>query len=84
MAIKLSRGIPGKERERLQHIIKLNGRYFVRIQSDQGRECTNKEFLRTFKSIHFFTTRNAKTKACIMERFQWTPKARMRRYFTRH
>lgn len=34
--------------------------------------------------LHFFTTRNAETKASIVERFQRTLKTRMWRYFTRH
>lgn len=73
----------GKEMIRgLQQIIKKDGRQPVRIQSDQGREFTNKEFLRAFKSIHFFTNRNAETKASIVERFQRTLKARMWRYLT--
>ena len=75
----------GKEMIRgLQQIFKEEGRQPLRIQSDQGREFTNKEFLRAFKFIHFFTTRNAETKASIVERFQRTLKARMWRYFTRH
>lgn len=74
----------GKEMIRgLQKIFK-SGRRPVRIQSDQGKEFTNKEFVRAFKPIHFFTTRNAETKASIVERFQRSLKARMWRYFTRH
>lgn len=68
----------------LQQIIKQDGRQPLRIQSDQGKEFTNKEFLNAFKSIHFFTTRNEETKASIVERFQRTLKTRMWRYFTRH
>ena len=56
----------------------------MRIQSDQGKEFTNKEFLNAFKDIYFFTTRNTDTKASIVERFQRTLKARMWRYFTRN
>lgn len=75
----------GKEMIRgLKEIIKLDGRQPVRIQSDQGKEFTNKEFLGAFKHIHFFTTRNAETKASIVERFQRTLKARMWRYFTKN
>ena len=74
----------GKEMIRgLKEIIKQDGRQPLRIQSDQGREFTNKELLSAFKSIHFFTTRNAETKASIVERFQRTLKGRMWRYFTR-
>nr|XP_022335804.1 uncharacterized protein LOC111132300 [Crassostrea virginica] len=74
----------GKEMIRgLQKIFK-SWRRPVRIQSDQGKEFTNKEFVRAFKPIHFFTTRNAETKASIVERFQRSLKARMWRYFTRH
>ena len=74
----------GKEMIRaLQKIFK-EGRRPVRIQSDQGKEFTNRELRQTFKSIHFFTTRNAETKASIVERFQRTLKARMWRYFTKH
>jgi hypothetical protein len=36
------------------------------------------------QSIHFFTIRNADTKASIVERFQWTLKARIWRCFTKH
>ena len=75
----------GKEMIRgLIEIFKEDGRQPVRIQSDQGKEFTNKEFLHAFKSIHFFTTRNTDTKASIVERFQRTLKARMWRYFTRN
>ncbi|XP_061166280.1 uncharacterized protein LOC133175179 [Saccostrea echinata] len=75
----------GKEMIRgLQEIFQQDGRRPIRIQSDQGKEFTNREFLHTFKSIHFFTTRNTDTKASIVERFQRTLKARMWRYFTRH
>ena len=75
----------GKEMIRgLKQIFKEDGRRPVRIQSDQGREFTNKEFLSAFKDIHFFTTRNTDTKASIVERFQRTLKARMWRYFTRN
>ena len=74
----------GKEMIRGLRRIFREGRRPVRIQSDQGKEFTNKEFRQAFKSIHFFTTRNAETKASIVERFQRTLKARMWRYFTRH
>ena len=75
----------GKEMIRgLKEIIKQDGRQPLRIQSDQGREFTNKEFISAFKFIHFFTTRNAETKASIVERCQRTLKGRMWRYFTRH
>ncbi|XP_062612992.1 uncharacterized protein LOC134274775 [Saccostrea cucullata] len=75
----------GKEMIRgLQEIFQQDGRRPVRIQSDQGKEYTNQEFLQAFKSIHFFTTRNTDTKTSIVERFQRTLKARMWRYFTRH
>ncbi|XP_062608699.1 uncharacterized protein LOC134270493 [Saccostrea cucullata] len=75
----------GKEMIRgLQEIFRQEGRRPVRIQSDQGKEFTNREFLQAFKSIHFFTTRNTDTKASIVERFQRTLKARMWRYFTRN
>ncbi|XP_055997764.1 uncharacterized protein LOC130047190 [Ostrea edulis] len=74
----------GKEMIRGLRKIFRDGRHPVRIQSDQGREFTNKEFLEAFKTIHFFTTRNAKTKTSIVELFQRTLKARMCRYFTRH
>jgi hypothetical protein len=74
----------GKEMiQALQHIFK-DGRRPVRIQSDQGKEFTKRELRQAFKSIHFFTTRNAETKASIVERFQRTLKARMWRYFTKH
>lgn len=43
----------GKEMIRgLKEIIKQDGRQPLRIQSDQGREFTNKEFKSAFKSIH--------------------------------
>ena len=75
----------GKEMIRgLKQIFKEDNRRPVRIQSDQGKEFTNKEFLNAFKDIHFFTTRNTDTKASIVERFQRTLKARMWRYFTRN
>jgi transposase InsO family protein len=73
----------GKEMIRaLQQIFK-DGRRPVRIQSDQGKEFTNRELRQAFKSIHFFTTCNAETKASIVECFQRTLKARMWRYFTK-
>ncbi|XP_056003675.1 uncharacterized protein LOC130049741 [Ostrea edulis] len=53
----------GKEMIRGLRRIFREGRRPVRIQSDQGKEFTNKEFRQAFKSIHFFTTRNAETKA---------------------
>ncbi|XP_062580016.1 uncharacterized protein LOC134242027 [Saccostrea cucullata] len=54
----------GKEMIRgLQEIFRQDDRRPVRIQSDQGKEFTNREFLQAFKSIHFFTTRNTDTKA---------------------
>lgn len=75
----------GKEMIRgLKEIMKQDGRQPLRIQSDQGKEFTNREFLGAFNTIHFFTTRNAETKASIVERFQRTLKGRMWRYFTRH
>lgn len=67
----------------LQNIFK-DERRPVRIQSDQREEFTYREFLKAFKSIHFFTTHKTKTKASIEERFQRTLKARMWRYFTRN
>ena len=73
----------GKEMIRGLRLIFKEGRRPVRIQSDQGKEFTNREFRQAFKDIHFFTTRNAETKASIVERFQRTLKARMWRYFTR-
>jgi transposase InsO family protein len=73
----------GKEMiQALQQIFK-EGRRPLRIQSDQGKEFTNRELRQAFKSINFFTTRNAETKASIVERFQRTLKARMWRYFTK-
>ena len=74
----------GKEMIRGLQTIFRDGRRPVRIQSDQGKEFTNRELRQGFKSIHFFTTRNAETKASIVERFQRTLKARMWRYFTKH
>ena len=68
----------------LKQIFEEDGRRPVRIQSDQGKKFTNKEFLNAFKSIHFFTIRNTDTKASIVERSQRTLKARMWRYFTRN
>jgi hypothetical protein len=66
----------GKEMIRaLQQIFK-DGRRPVCIQSDQGKEFTNRELRQAFKSIHFFTS--------IVERFQRTLKARMWQYFTKH
>jgi hypothetical protein len=67
----------------LQQIFK-DGQRPVRIQSDQGKEFTNRELRQAFKSIHFFTTRYAEIKASIVELFQRTLKARMWRYFTKH
>jgi transposase InsO family protein len=68
----------GKEMIRaLQQIFK-DGRRPIRIQSDQGKEFTNRELRQAF------TTRNVETKASIVERFQRTLKACMWRYLTKH
>ena len=75
----------GKEMIReLRKIFQKDGRRPICIQLDQGKEFTNQKFLKAFKSINFFTTRNTDTKASILERFQRTLKACMWRYFTRN
>jgi transposase InsO family protein len=59
----------GKEMIRaLQQIFK-DRRCPVRIQWDQGKEFTNRELRQAFKSFHFFTTRNAETKASMWNAF---------------
>jgi hypothetical protein len=74
----------GKEMVRsLQQIFK-ECRCPLCIQSDQGKEFTNRQLKQAFKSIHLFTTRDAKTKASIVERFQQTLKARKWCYFMKH
>jgi transposase InsO family protein len=73
----------GKEMMRTLRQIFKDERRPVRMQSDQGKQFTNRELRQAFKSIHFFTTRNTETKASIVERFHRTLKARMWRYFTK-
>ena len=56
------------------------------LQTDDGKEFRNKSvqaLLRRY-DIHHFSTHNAETKACVVERFNRTLKSRMWRYFTRH
>lgn len=56
----------------------------LQIQTDNGREFLNKHF-QTFlkeKNIHYFTTNNYETKACIVERYIRTIKSVMFKYFT--
>ena len=55
------------------------------LQTDDGKEFRNKSvqaLLRRY-DIHHFSTHNAETKACVVERFNRTFKSRMWRYFTR-
>ena len=56
------------------------------LQTDQGVEFLNKpvQALLQDYGIHHFSTHNAETKACIVERFIRTLKTRMWRYFTKH
>ncbi len=61
-----------------------DGRKPLRLQTDKGTEFTNRHFQKYLRDnhIHFFTTHNEETKACIVERFNRTFKSRMWRYFT--
>jgi len=54
------------------------------LQTDKSKEFVNKFFQKWLKDkkIHFFTTHNEETKACVVERFNRTLKTRMWRYFT--
>ena len=68
----------------LKSILKEGGRKPRKLQSDKGTEFTNatvQNYLKS-KSIHFFTTENAETKAQIIERFWRTLKGKMFKYFT--
>lgn len=68
--------------EAFQKILK-GGRIPQMLHTDKGSEFVNRVFQTFLKNhdIHFFTTEN-ETKACIVERFNRTLKARMWRYFT--
>jgi len=54
------------------------------LQTDKGKGFVNKFFQKWLKhkKIHFFTTHNEETKACVVERFNRTLKTRTWRYFT--
>ena len=56
------------------------------LQTDQGVEFLNKSVQALLQDydIHHFSTHNAETKACIVERINRTLKTRMWRYFTKH
>ena len=67
----------------IKRILKKSGRKPKRLQTDKGKEFTNKlvqKFLRE-QNIHFFTT-NSDKKSAIVERFNRTLKTRMFKYFT--
>ena len=67
----------------IKRILKKSGRKPKRLQTDKGKEFTNKlvqDFLRE-QNIHFFTT-NGDKKSAIVERFNRTLKTRMFKYFT--
>ncbi len=68
-----------------QKILK-SGRKCKRLQSDQGREYTNKKFQKFLKDnkIEFFTTFNEETKASVCERFNKTLKSKLWKYFTKN
>ena len=63
-----------------------SGRKCNRLQSDQGREYTNKKFQKFLKDnkIEFFTTFNEETKASVCERFNKTLKSKLWKYFTKN
>ncbi len=63
-----------------------SGRKCKRLQSDQGREYTNRTFQKYLKNnkIEFFTTYNEETKASVCERFNRTLKTKLWKYFTKN
>lgn len=56
----------------------------LHIQTDNGREFTNKHFqiFLKQKNIQYFSTNNSETKACIVERYIRTIKSVIFKYFT--
>lgn len=56
----------------------------LQLQTDKGREFTNKQFQNflTKNKVHYFTTNNCETKACIAERYIRTIKTVIYKYFT--
>ena len=66
------------------NILKKSKRSPKALQTDKGTEFVNKFFQKWLKDkkIHFFTTHNEETKACVVERFNRTLKTRTWRYFT--
>ena len=67
------------------HVFK-SGHIPLVLQTDQGKEFVNttfQQFLNTH-NIHYFTTYNEEIKASVVERFNWTLKTKMWKYFTKH
>ena len=63
----------------------LNERTCNMVQSDKGTEFLNSTFhgMLRRRGIHFYTSENEDLKASVVERFNWTLKSKMYRYFTR-
>ena len=63
-----------------------SGRKCKRLQSDQGKEYTNRAFQKFLKEhkIEFFTTFNEETKASVCERYNRTLKTKLWKYFTKN
>ncbi len=63
-----------------------SGRKCNRLQSDQGKEYTNRIFQKFLKDnkIEFFTTFNEETKASVCERYNKTLKSKLWKYFTKN
>ena len=74
----------GKEVMRAFREIFDTGRVCMRLQTDDGREFTNRyvQHLLNLRNIRFFTVKS-QFKAAVCERFNRTLKTRMWRYFTR-
>ena len=75
----------GKEIMRAFRDIFATGRKCERLQTDEGREFTNRHVQHLFnvENIRFFIVKS-QFKAAICERFNRTLKSKMWRYFTRH
>lgn len=56
----------------------------INLQTDNGKEFVNKRFQNFLKEngVHYFTTNNSETKACIIERYIRTIKSVIFKYFT--
>ncbi|XP_048510502.1 uncharacterized protein LOC125500732 [Athalia rosae] len=69
---------------RLQHVLTTTPRRLVLLQTDKGEEFVGQTLrkLLSDNGIRYRTTFNPEIKAVIVERFNWTLKKRLWRYFT--